>query len=94
MGINGRDLDNYITGHYGEDQFREEDEDTGHAFAFFTSPLSNAYVYDPADDGPEVETITRILASYPTLDPKAQSDIRASLDKVASIIFASKAGGL
>ena len=24
MGINSADLDNYITGHYGEDQFKEE----------------------------------------------------------------------
>jgi hypothetical protein len=23
--INSRDLDNYITGHYGEDQFRDEE---------------------------------------------------------------------
>lgn len=25
--INSRDLDNWITGHYGEDQFRQEDAD-------------------------------------------------------------------
>ena len=27
MGINARDLDDFITGHYGEDQFRDEISD-------------------------------------------------------------------
>ena len=36
-----------------------------HAEHFFWSPLAHAYDYDPADDGPECEVITRILASHP-----------------------------
>lgn len=38
---------------------------SGHATAFFRSPLANVYEYDPADDGPEVEVISRILTSHP-----------------------------
>jgi hypothetical protein len=43
-----------------------------HAEHFFWSPLAHAYDYDPADDGPECEIITRILASHPELAREAQ----------------------
>lgn len=73
------DLDNYITGHYGEDQFRDK-EDPGlcpddlegmsaHERAFRSVPTNGVYSYDPADDGPECEVITRILASHPLYIP-------------------------
>lgn len=38
---------------------------SGHAMAFYRSPASNVYEYDPAEDGPECEVIMRILASHP-----------------------------
>ena len=65
-----QDLDNYITGHWGEDQFPPLDLDatSGHAMAFYTSPMADVYDYDPAEDGPECEIITRVLASHPDLD--------------------------
>ncbi len=58
-------LDRYITGNYGEDQFKplNFDNTSGHAMAFYTSPMADVYEYDPADDGPECEIITRILAT-------------------------------
>jgi hypothetical protein len=73
-----RDLDNWITGHYGEDQFKDCDDedqfDDGHmsaheAFHFierFKSPVVNPepYIYDSADDGPEVEIIKKIMSSH------------------------------
>jgi hypothetical protein len=67
--LNSRDrdsLDRYITGNYGEDQFEETFEDiSGHEAAFHNTPFTVAYEYDPTDDGPECETITRILAKHP-----------------------------
>ena len=59
--MNKRDLDNYITGHYGEDQFREEDD------------MLNVYEYDPTDDGPEAEVITRILAAHTLVELISES---------------------
>ncbi len=41
-----------------------------HALAFYRSPISSAYWYDPAEDGPEVEVITRILAAHPNLQER------------------------
>lgn len=65
-------LDNYITGHYGEDQFLgDEIPDTAHArFAMRVFP--EVYTYDPADDGPEVGIINNILASHPNYKPRAE----------------------
>jgi hypothetical protein len=34
--------------------------------------FNGVYEYDPADDGPECEIITRILASHPELAREAQ----------------------
>ena len=60
-----QDLDNYITGHYGEDQMRQDwDNLSGHEAAFSSNPMAGVFTYDPADDGPECEVITRILASH------------------------------
>ena len=50
-----QDLDRYITGNYGEDQFNDEFPDTAHAQ--FLVDTSVVYRYDSADDGPEVEII-------------------------------------
>lgn len=83
-------LDRYITGNYGEDQFKDErdpglcpedieyfEEDfdvenvkvSGHAMAFCMSPMSDVYEYDPAENGPECEVITQILARHPLYIP-------------------------
>ena len=60
-----QDLDNYITGHYGEDQLRNQDEVSSAHWAYLMNqPMREVYDYDPADDGPECEVITRILASH------------------------------
>jgi len=60
-GINSRDLDNWITGHYGEDQFKNI-EPTAHELHVMRAEPDdyNPYTYDPADDGPEVEIIRRL----------------------------------
>ena len=76
-GINSRDLDNYITGHYGEDQFREcADDDSilcphisAHEQFAMRGLDGDVYDYDTAEDGPECETITRILAHHPLYSP-------------------------
>lgn len=39
---------------------------TAHQEYFYEQPISYVYVYDPAEDGPECEVITRILAAYPS----------------------------
>lgn len=38
---------------------------SGHEAAYAISPVAAVFGYDPADDGPECEVITRILAAYP-----------------------------
>lgn len=61
-----QDLDNYITGHYGEDQFERSEfwpVPTVHQEHAERHLLHDVYEYDPTDDGPEVELITRILAA-------------------------------
>ena len=57
-----QDLDKYITGNYGEDQF-DDVFDTAHSDYVLSHQLG-VYDYDPADDGPECEVITRILATH------------------------------
>jgi len=42
---------------------------TAHMVHFLNSPLGNIFTYDPTDDGPECEIITRILASHPRYVP-------------------------
>jgi hypothetical protein len=70
-----QDLDNHITGHYGEDQFRDEDRrefwpmTSVHREYWERHHLADVYEYCPADDGPECEIITRILARYPLYIP-------------------------
>lgn len=50
-GINGHDLDNYITGHYGEDQFKYEQPD---GFTEEDGLKCNdcGHVFETADAGP------------------------------------------
>jgi hypothetical protein len=66
-----RDFDNYITGHYGEDQFRgqEEEEYSVHREYCDNRSLEGVLDYDPATDGPEVEVIRAILIHFPELSP-------------------------
>lgn len=45
------------------------DNATGHAASFYKSSLAKIYGYDRANDGPECEVITRILASHPRYVP-------------------------
>lgn len=77
--MNSRDsanLDRYITGNYGEDQFspitRIHDEVTlsrdasVHAeYIFFQERMMDpVYGYDEADDGPECEVIKAVFATH------------------------------
>jgi len=41
----------------------------GHEAAFYDKNIGDVYVYDPTDDGPECEVITRILAAHPFFIP-------------------------
>lgn len=41
----------------------------GHEIHYWRTPMSYLYQYDPTDDGPEVEVITRILANHPAYIP-------------------------
>jgi hypothetical protein len=36
---------------------------TAHMIHFLKLPISGVFIYDPAEDGPECEVITRILAA-------------------------------
>lgn len=64
-----RDLDNYITGHYGEDQFKGQEDYSVHREYCDNRSLGGVHDYDPTDDGPEVETIVSILINHPELSP-------------------------
>lgn len=68
-----QDLDNYITGHYGEDQFERSEfwpEISAHQEYWERHTCAQVYEYDPTDDGPEVEIVARIKAAHPlTWDP-------------------------
>lgn len=85
-------LDNYITGHYGEDQYPPLDFDntSGHAMVFYTSPRAGVYDYDPADDGPECEVITRVLAHHPLYRPGKEAEhlkLSTFVDATAKYLF-------
>lgn len=59
---------------------------TAHMTHFLNMPVSGVYVYDPADDGPECETITRILARHPLYVPgleKQATKVSRHLDAAA-----------
>jgi crotonobetainyl-CoA:carnitine CoA-transferase CaiB-like acyl-CoA transferase len=62
-----QDLDRYITGNYGEDQFRSDEwpELNAHRLNWETHNNPHVYEYDPTDDGPEIEIVARIKAAYP-----------------------------
>lgn len=47
------------------DEITLDEPTTGHEEAFFWSSLAHVYAYDPAEDGPECEIITRIMATHP-----------------------------
>jgi len=51
-----QDLDNYITGHYGEDDPGNIEINSAHE-EYVGRWLMDTYCYDPAEDGPEVEII-------------------------------------
>jgi hypothetical protein len=74
-----QDLDRYITGNYGEDQFQSDfwPRLPAHLLYWETHNNPHVYEYDPTDDGPEVEIIARIKAAYPiTWDPILQNAAR------------------
>jgi hypothetical protein len=65
-----QDLDRYITGNYGEDQYRKPfhspywPPQTAHQIFWEQNNCPFVYEYDPADDGPEVEVSRAILISH------------------------------
>ena len=71
-----RDLDNHITGHYGEDQFKVQEEYTAHEEYCDNRSFGGVLDYDPAEDGPEVEVIVSILINYPELSPRFPGRLR------------------
>jgi hypothetical protein len=92
-------LDRYITGNYGEDQFNNESDfdetgsASGHAVAFYTSPQSHVYNYDAANDGPECEAITRILARHTLYTPGKEGELlrfEHFVDRVARHLFGKR----
>ena len=57
---------------------------------FLNRPLGEIYTYDPADDGPECEVITRILAKHPLYVAGAEKPaIKAGryLEAAALVLF-------
>ena len=52
------------------------------------------YEYDPTDDGPECEIITRITAHHTTLDPVIAAHARHAIDNAATFDFGIKTGVL
>jgi len=52
-------------------------EPTAHRHYWERHNCPHVYEYDPTDDGPEVEAITRILASHPLLDPLWRATLKA-----------------
>ena len=53
----------------------------------------NTYMYDPTDDGPECETITRIVASHPLLDPVLYLQIEHSLSDAVTVFVGHRLVG-
>jgi hypothetical protein len=105
-GINSRDLDNYITGHYGEDQFKGEEDpgldpsdwpETVHADYIRANSFRTVYTYDPAADGPECEVITRILAHHSAYVPGGELQclqLQKFVDDTARKLFNRRYGRL
>lgn len=48
---------------------------SGHAMAFYTSPLAGAYEYDPANDGPEVKIIASVRARHVLYAPGKEGEL-------------------
>jgi len=72
------------------DEITLSEPTTGHEQHFFWGNFAHVYVYDPADDGPECETITRILARHPLYVPGLEKQaIRVSrhLDAAALALY-------
>lgn len=65
--------------------------------AFYTSPLANVYEYDPADDGPEVRVINKILAKHVFYAPGKEGSLlrfQQFVDKVARHLYGERYGRL
>ena len=70
---------------------------TGHAVAFYASHPARAYSYDPTDDGPEAEIITRILAKHALYIPGKEGELlrfQHFVDKAARALFGDRYGRL
>ena len=51
------------------DEITLSEPTTAHEIHFFWSGFAHTYAYNSANDGPECEVITRILASHPRYVP-------------------------
>lgn len=80
-----QDLDRYITGNYGEDQFKGEDafwpDISAHQEYWEMHNNPHVYEYDPTDDGPEVVIVARIKAAFPITWNPFVNDAAAGLTR-------------
>ena len=70
---------------------------SGHAMGFFTSPAASTREYDPADDGPEVDVITRIRAKHALYAPGKEGELlkfQHFVDDAARALFNDRYGRL
>lgn len=70
---------------------------TGHAVAFYASHPGKVYSYDPAEDGPEAEIITRILAKHALYAPGEEGELlkfQHLVDDAARALFNDRYGRL
>ncbi len=66
-------------------------EFSAHEDHYWRTSLSNIYTYDTTDDGPECETITRVLAKHPLYKPgQEKHDIALwrVLNRAAILLYA------
>jgi hypothetical protein len=72
------------------------EEISGHRLAWVCNNRG-VYDYDPTDDGPECEVITRILASQPLYSPSREAELlrfQHFVDKVARAMYSERYGRL
>lgn len=76
-----QDLNNHITGHYGEGQFQSEywPVPSAHQEYWERNICALVYEYDPTDNGPEVETANAIFVSH--YASELQEEREASMER-------------